>query len=67
MDGATECWLQGIHLFPSCHIMYNELGTILGQQGEYQSALQRFTQAVELGSFVAELNKAHILELEGWW
>lgn len=47
-------------------MMRRLVGTILGQQGEYQAALHRYTQAVDVGSFVAELNKAHILELEGY-
>lgn len=36
------------------------------QSGDYEKALDYYRDAIARGSFIAELNAAHILELEGY-
>ncbi len=63
---ALACWTKGAALFPTHPAILNELGTALGQAGDYPAALAAFTRAAAHGSSLAELNQAHILELEGY-
>ena len=61
------CWLQAIGLFPNEHVPHNELGNIYGRAGHYEQAADSYSQAAQLGSLLAELNLAHMLELQGFY
>ena len=67
MQEATVCWLQAIGLFPNEHVPHNELGNIYGRAGHYEQAADSYSQAAQLGSLLAELNLAHMLELQGFY
>jgi Tfp pilus assembly protein PilF len=53
---AKECWLDGLSLFPGNDLMYNELGNLYGQGGEYDEALDLYRQAAGLGSLINMLD-----------
>jgi len=67
LEQAISCWEDGLALFPDSDLMHNELGNLYSQIGEYDVSLQLYRKAASLGSFVAELNTAHILELQGFY
>jgi tetratricopeptide (TPR) repeat protein len=63
---AVACWKRGINLYPNNQFVYNELGNLLGQNGQYDDAYELYRVAISKGSVVAELNAAHMLELLGY-
>ena len=57
---------------PTCPHTYhaaphNELGNLHGRAGRYELAAESYRRAVGLGSLLAELNLAHMLELQGFY
>lgn len=62
---AMQCWSEGIKLFPTNHVLFNELGTSYAEGGDYETALQLFLESTSLGSQVADFNAGHMLELQG--
>lgn len=46
---------------------HNELGNLHGRAGRYELAAESYRRAVDLGSLLAELNLAHMLELQGFY
>ena len=63
--GARRCWANGLAYFPGNTVMRNELGNLLVQLGDFGGALREYTEALERGMGIAELNMAVVLELEG--
>jgi len=56
------------HLFLSpVAAPHNELGNLHGRAGRYELAAESYRRAVDLGSLLAELNLAHMLELQGFY
>ena len=60
------CWEDGQRMFPQNNIIHNELGNLYTQFGNYEAALQCYITASQLGSSIAVVNAAHILELQGY-
>ena len=64
---ALSCWQHAHALFPLNEVVLNELGNVYGRAGRYEQAAESYRQGAEQGSLLAELNLAHMLELQGFW
>jgi tetratricopeptide (TPR) repeat protein len=64
---AAECWKKCLNAYPENQYVYNELGNLLGQNGQYEDAYELYRLAISKGSIVAELNSAHMLEQLGYF
>jgi len=65
-NSSLLCWEEGQRMFPQNNIIHNELGNLYTQFGNYEAALQCYITASQLGSSIAVVNAAHILELQGY-
>lgn len=66
VHAAMVCWRTGTQHYPTNHIFFNELGNVFSQSGLYETALPLYQTSAALGSYVADLNAAHMLELQGF-
>ena len=62
---AFLCWREGTEQYPDAAVFYNELGNFYGQFGKHRRALELYQKASLLGSFISEVNSAHMSELLG--
>mmetsp|Transcript_6585 Transcript_6585/g.14267 ORF Transcript_6585/g.14267 Transcript_6585/m.14267 type:complete len:219 (+) Transcript_6585:3-659(+) len=62
---ASVCWALGLKRHPLSMVLRIELGNVLSQLGRFHAALQHYQVAREQGSYLALLNVAHILEIQG--
>lgn len=60
-----NCWKEGIALFPASGVIFNELGSNYLQRGMHEAAYQAYSSAVKLGFFLAFVNRASVLEIQG--
>ena len=67
LNVARSCWEDGLKQFPRNNIMNNELGNVLVQLGEVESALESYRLAQEMGNDLAEQNIATVLEILGYY
>ena len=62
---AFLCWREGTEKYSDVDVFYNELGNFYGQFGKHRRALELYQKASILGSFISEVNSAHMSELLG--
>lgn len=60
-----NCWKDGTTLFPFSGLMLNELGNNYLQRGMHEAAFQAYSSAAKLGFFLALVNRASVLEIQG--
>ena len=66
--GRTEglaCWRAGIAKYPNHDVFYNELGSLLLDYSNYETALMYYTKGASMGNALAAMNQAHVLETLG--
>lgn len=63
---VLNCWKEGISLFPSSGLLFNELGNNYLQRGMHEAAFQAYSNAAKLGFFISYVNRASVLEIQGY-